>query len=357
MAFFLQPTLPSTFVTALLHLCFPGPLAADEDLATPGASKRTWKHPTGIVGYLLERKLVGDGVIDGGVTNYLARAGDWVGHFVRSTPDVVTDASGPQPNIHQALITMPDISEATTVALLKTLVSHHLATADAANRIDVDSTGLPFPPPSLATFLAGFVESPSTPAILREALQQQLSAVEALPVLEALDGWLGWWAKRGGGGGQTDADWKAEGRARPKRLPTNPFAPLSLDEVEEDVTPPRVEDVRVRFSGSVVVADTSCRSFPSCKRSSTRTSSLSSYNANPTPSSAVSQATSQRTSPSLRTCRPSSERCRYMLARGRSSSRRRVLRRCRRESSRGSERRWQRGWRPRRSMPRWESTL
>lgn len=144
---------------------------------------------------------------------------------------------------------MPDIPESTTVALLKTVVSHHLA-ADA-NQIDVDSTGLPFPPPSLANFLAGFVESPSTPATLRESLQQQLSAVEALPVLEVLDGWLGWWAKRGGGGGQTDADWKAEGRARSKRLPTNPFAALSLDEVEEEVTPARVEDVRALFSASL----------------------------------------------------------------------------------------------------------
>lgn len=42
-------------------------------------SKKVWRHPTGILAFLLERQLVGDSVLHGGVTKYLARAGDWVG--------------------------------------------------------------------------------------------------------------------------------------------------------------------------------------------------------------------------------------------------------------------------------------
>lgn len=70
-----QPNIPSAFVTAVLRLCFP---EASDVEAEAGSSKTTRQHPTGIVSYLLERHLVGDGQIIGGVTQNLARAGDWV---------------------------------------------------------------------------------------------------------------------------------------------------------------------------------------------------------------------------------------------------------------------------------------
>lgn len=142
-----------------------------------------------------------------------------------------------------ALETMPDIPESTTVSLLKTVIA-----ASSQDQIAYDATGLPYPAPPLLLFLASFVESPSTPSTLRQALQQQLSAVEVLPVLEILDAWLGWWAKHGGGGGQLGgergADWKAEGRAKPQRLPTNPFVALAGEADADEFAPPRVEDVR-----------------------------------------------------------------------------------------------------------------
>lgn len=72
-----QPAVPSTFVTALLRLCFPGFVSSHLDLRTT-PSTRVFKHPTGIVAYLLEHKLVGDSMVEGGVTRFLARSGDWV---------------------------------------------------------------------------------------------------------------------------------------------------------------------------------------------------------------------------------------------------------------------------------------
>lgn len=147
---------------------------------------------------------------------------------------------------------MPDIPESTTVSLLKLVVL-------ASSSTPSSSVSLPQPAPPLSTFLTSFVESPSTPSTLRTALQSQLTAVEVLPVLKVLDDWLGWWAKRGGGGGQMDdgrKDWKSEGGRKPKRLPTNPFLALvEGEEKDEGRTPPRVEDVSL-WSITSLVLDT-----------------------------------------------------------------------------------------------------
>ncbi|KAM0755797.1 hypothetical protein T439DRAFT_376095 [Meredithblackwellia eburnea MCA 4105] len=218
-----EPRLPSSFVTSVLRLCLgTNEEGSSSDLVTR-ATPRIGKHPTGIIRYLLERSLVGDNLVPGGVTVRLARAGDW-------------------PNVHLALSTMPDIPESTTVSLLKTVL-----TASTSDQVAMDSTELPFPTPSLEVFLASFVESPTTPALLRQALQEQLSALEVLAVLQVLDEWLKWWAKHGGGGGQigvdSGMDWKAEGKVKPKRLPTNPFVALAGVEVGDDDVPPRIEDI------------------------------------------------------------------------------------------------------------------
>jgi hypothetical protein len=60
---------------------------------------------------------------------------------------------------------------------------------------DAASTTLPAPVPSLPTFLRSFLKSPYTPSVLRSALQKQLSAVEAVPLLEQCDKWLATWLK------------------------------------------------------------------------------------------------------------------------------------------------------------------
>jgi len=150
-----------------------------------------------------------------------------------------------QPNIAQALETMVDVPEATTVTLLKAVATHHLAApvVDADSAMTTDS--LPYPPPSLLAFLPSFLLAPHTPALLRQAIQSQLSAVEVLPILEVCDSWLGWWMEHGGGGGDMEEEKDAEieeGKKGGKRLAKNPF--LALGDEDREAAPPQVELVR-----------------------------------------------------------------------------------------------------------------
>ncbi|BGP52579.1 hypothetical protein JCM8202_004923 [Rhodotorula sphaerocarpa] len=181
-----EPSLPSSFVTALLRLAFPVPLADSteslEVAAVAAKSKATaavWRHPTGMIGYLLGRDLVGENQVEGGLTRFLARAGDW-------------------PNILIALRAVPDIPEATLVSLLATVVRHAVDSSSSpfgSDSMEVDSSAvvLPAPVPALPTFLAAFLQSPYTPSVLRSALQKQLAPTEAVPVLEQCDAWLKAW--------------------------------------------------------------------------------------------------------------------------------------------------------------------
>ncbi len=204
-------------MTALLCLSFPVPLAdpsaSVEIAALPalGAPKNkklsapaVWRHPTAMVGYLLGRELVGENQVEGGVTRFLARAGDWVschlsecGSHVLLQADVFC-AVDLQTNILVALRTIPDIPESTLVSLLVAVVRNGARTSAAqTDGMDVDTpsskTTLPSPVPSLASFLAAFLQSPYTPAVLRQALQKQVSADEAVIVLEQCDAWLKRW--------------------------------------------------------------------------------------------------------------------------------------------------------------------
>ncbi|GAA5882213.1 hypothetical protein JCM3774_000964 [Rhodotorula dairenensis] len=184
-----EPSLPASFVTALLRLSFPVPLAdssASVEIAAPpppGTPKLKqqapviWRHPTAMVGYLLGRELVGENQVEGGVTRFLARAGDW-------------------PNILVALRTVPDIPESTLVSLLVGVVRAVVparATVTDEMEVDASSSALPAAVPSLPTFLAAFLQSPYTPSVLRQALQKQLSPDEAVVVLEQCDDWLRRW--------------------------------------------------------------------------------------------------------------------------------------------------------------------
>ncbi|BGP44370.1 hypothetical protein JCM10450v2_000181 [Rhodotorula kratochvilovae] len=176
-----EPSLPSSFITALLRLSFPVPLdtaSNDITIASSGASaasNKVWMHSTKIVGYLLQRELVGENQVEGGVTRFLARAGDW-------------------PNILLALKTIPDIPESTTVSLLVAAVRG--ASASFGDAMDVEaSSSLPAPVPALRTFLSAFLRAPNTPAMLRQALKTQLSAADALPILEQCDAWLAAWLR------------------------------------------------------------------------------------------------------------------------------------------------------------------
>ncbi|GAA5854976.1 hypothetical protein JCM8547_002329 [Rhodosporidiobolus lusitaniae] len=191
-----EPSLPSSFITALFRLSFPVPLdapssstdlvIASSSASAAAASKQDFRHPTKIVKYLLERELVGENQVMGGVTAFLARAGDWS-------------------NILLALRSIVDIPESITVSLLAAVVrsGSSPSSASSADMLDLDSpsspspSSLPQPVPALTTFLPGFLRSPSTPSVLRSQLAAQLSAAEAIPVLELCDRWLAAWLKAG----------------------------------------------------------------------------------------------------------------------------------------------------------------
>ena len=69
-----------------------------------------------------------------------------------------------------------------------------------------------------------------------------------MPILTVLEGWLGWWSARGGGGGDFGLkdDWSKESKSKTKRLASNPFLALG-DMVEEEDVPPRVELVSLTY--------------------------------------------------------------------------------------------------------------
>ncbi|GAA5992021.1 hypothetical protein JCM5350_006252 [Sporobolomyces pararoseus] len=180
-----EPSLPSSFVTALLRLSFPVALDAPSTELATSASASTpsnWRHPTAIVSYLLKRDIVGENQLEGGLTRYMARAGDWT-------------------NVLLSLEHVTDIPESTAVSLLLSVIRASPSTG-STDSMEIDSSSssssLPTPIPSLRTFLAAFLRQSYTASTLRQALQKQVSATEALPVLELCDEWLGWWLKSGG---------------------------------------------------------------------------------------------------------------------------------------------------------------
>ncbi|GAA5923481.1 hypothetical protein JCM1841_001531 [Sporobolomyces salmonicolor] len=220
-----EPALPSAFVTALFRLSFPVALDAPStelslsSAPAPATTTSTWRHPTKIVAYLFERGLVGENQIEGGVARYLARAGDW-------------------PNIQLALVHLPDIPETTTISLLRSVVRAQQPIASTGDNMEIDTivpSALPAPVPSLRAFLPAFLKQPFTPSVLRQALQKQLSAVEALPVLELCDEWLAWWLKDEHKDGEKDERKVKKGK---KMALVDPFRPRKGQDV-----PPTVDEI------------------------------------------------------------------------------------------------------------------
>ena len=98
-----QPSFPSSFITAILRLSFPVVLdTPSTDLTVASASSSSpapsnWRHPVAIVEYLLKRDIVGENQLEGGLTRYLARAGDWVSilEFSQDSQLETNEFSGP----------------------------------------------------------------------------------------------------------------------------------------------------------------------------------------------------------------------------------------------------------------------
>ncbi|SGY17771.1 BQ5605_C015g07884 [Microbotryum silenes-dioicae] len=228
----LEPVLPSSFLTAVLRLCFPE--AVETSAMASGSLERgatiftsSRPHPRGILSYLLKRGIVGDGQIHGSLVRELALAEDWA-------------------NILLALRTMPDIPEAIMTSTLRRVT--------AAN---ASSDPVPADMPRLSTLLRALVACSFEPARLREAFRNQLNAVEALAVLEVCDRWLRWWSRHENGGAVAAEPTDSPKPKASKRLPLDPFAVRASSSSDEQVAsrgaPPRIELV-LRFVQAILDA-------------------------------------------------------------------------------------------------------
>ncbi|GAA6010271.1 hypothetical protein JCM10207_005698 [Rhodosporidiobolus poonsookiae] len=222
-----EPSLPSSFITALFRLSFPIALDAPStstDLAlastTPASPTAVFRHPTKLVRYLLSRELVGENQLLGGVTRFLARAGDWDNTLV-------------------ALRTVIDIPESTTVALLVAVLRASTAAVADSSAMEVDAPpSLPATPPALETFLPAFLAQPYTPAVLRTELQTQLSPAEAVPVLELCDAWLAAWLKASRSDAAGEEGEKGEKDEEKKRTRKSRAVRADLFKVQAGGAPP-----------------------------------------------------------------------------------------------------------------------
>ncbi|KAK4050438.1 hypothetical protein OIV83_003508 [Microbotryomycetes sp. JL201] len=194
-----QPDLPQTFVTAVLHMCLPAAesISTAVTVAGSGTPFAVRRHPVSIVSYLLDTHLAGDSQVPGGVTRALVEAGDWI-------------------NVEKALRTMPDIAESATVAALKLVATAVIDPQSVAS--------LPQPCPPLGEFLSAFVESPSTPSVLRTEIARQLTGAESVPILAILDDWLAALLKRGSNLYEDVDEDESRKATKAKRLPVDPFA-------------------------------------------------------------------------------------------------------------------------------------
>ncbi|KAI0331319.1 hypothetical protein GY45DRAFT_1336311 [Cubamyces sp. BRFM 1775] len=144
-------------------------------LVLPPASAQTQNvaaYSTKVVRHLLERRAVSSSMVDGGLLPALAAQNDW-------------------DTIALAMRTVSDLPEADIISLLSKVVAAHRRASSSGddNAMQVDPA--PASGPSLEAFLAQCVVYPFTPAAERVALRKHLSdALDIVPVLEVLDGWL-----------------------------------------------------------------------------------------------------------------------------------------------------------------------
>ncbi|KAH9899554.1 hypothetical protein C8Q73DRAFT_639326 [Cubamyces lactineus] len=141
-------------------------------LVLPPASTQTANaaaYSAKVVRHLLERRAVSSSMVEGGLLPALAAQNDW-------------------DTIALAMRTVSDLPEADIISLLSKVVTlHRRASSGDDSAMQVDSAS----GPSLDAFLAQCVVYPFTPAAERVALRKHLSdAMDIVPVLEVLDGWL-----------------------------------------------------------------------------------------------------------------------------------------------------------------------
>ncbi|CCM01750.1 uncharacterized protein FIBRA_03816 [Fibroporia radiculosa] len=155
------------FVKQLLDIVLPA--------STSGNTSSTkLPHAPKVVRYLLERRVVSDCMIEGGLIPALLLRHDWESAVL-------------------AVQKVIDLPEMDITSLLAQVVAQRRQVQTDNDAMQVDS---PAGMPTLPSFLSLFVHYPTSPATLRIALRRHLADADDLThVLSILDGWVEQWCR------------------------------------------------------------------------------------------------------------------------------------------------------------------
>ncbi|THH18195.1 hypothetical protein EW146_g2730 [Bondarzewia mesenterica] len=147
------------------------------DIVIQPSKQASASYSPKVVHYLLRRRVVSAGMVEGGLVPALQSCKDWQ-------------------SIQLALQNVIDVSEDSIMSLLHSAVtSDRQQQKSDPNAMQVDTPSSDIP--TLPTVLAACVAYPTSPAALRVAIRQQLPDAEDLVcVLEVLDGWLASWCSQ-----------------------------------------------------------------------------------------------------------------------------------------------------------------
>ncbi|KZT42935.1 hypothetical protein SISSUDRAFT_1125184 [Sistotremastrum suecicum HHB10207 ss-3] len=163
-----KPFMSHRLVSRLLHT-----------ILIPAASHANCPYSPKVVSYLLNRRLVSQGMLEGGVTTALQQRGDW---------DTLTEA----------IRFVPDITEDSLMSLLHSVFVAHKSKGQASeNAMAVDQEANVNVPP-LSEFLTLCVQYKTSAASLRSAIKRQISSTEEImDLLELLTTWVEKWSAKG----------------------------------------------------------------------------------------------------------------------------------------------------------------
>ncbi|KZT05551.1 uncharacterized protein LAESUDRAFT_655546 [Laetiporus sulphureus 93-53] len=165
-----KPYLGYIFVKRLLDIVLKAPPEeSTSGDASANAAPVVLAYLPKLTRFLLEKRAVSNGMVEGGLIAALRMRQDWQ-------------------SITVAMETVSDLPETDIITLLAETVTRHRQSASHEDAMQVD---LPSGTFSLLAFLALCINYPTSPAALRVALHQQLSEAGSLvAVLDALDGWV-----------------------------------------------------------------------------------------------------------------------------------------------------------------------
>jgi hypothetical protein len=145
------------------------------------------RHAAEVLRFLLEKRIVGHGLLEGGLLPILLRYSDWVSN-PQNSDSLNMIMTLIQKSIFLTLKRVPDVPEGVLMQILHVVVEHRKRASndDAMNTDDV------YPP--LKKLLAACVNYPMSSVPTRAAIRKHFNdADDVFLVLEVLVGWLDYW--------------------------------------------------------------------------------------------------------------------------------------------------------------------